>query len=359
MKKIKSVMALLLSVSIFSLVGCSSETAEGNDKILLAEVAHSVFYAPQYVAIEKGFFEEEGIEIELVGAQGADKTMASLLSKEVQIGFMGPEASIYIHNQGSADYAISFAQLTKRDGSFLVGRYPEPNFEISDLAGKEIIGGRPGGVPLMSLEYVIKQSGIEVGEDVGNGQANVRSDVQFSVMAGAFLGGEGDYVSLFEPTPTTMENDGTGYIVASLGEQSGELPYTAYCALDSYIEENPDIIQRFTNAIYKGQQFVKDAEAAEIAEIISPQFIEIELEDLTTIVQRYKDIDAWSETPILEEESFNRLMDIMDLAGELTERADFNALVDNQFAIEAVKSNATKALLAQDVTPIFELEVME
>ncbi|ONI45526.1 nitrate ABC transporter substrate-binding protein [Candidatus Epulonipiscioides gigas] len=337
MKALKTLIATL-GVALF-IVGCSIDTANETDLIQIdvAEVTHSVFYAPQYVAIENGYFEEEGLEISLLGAQGADKTMASLLSGEVEIGLMGPEASIYVYIQGSKDHAINFAQLTKRDGSFLISRKEEPEFKFSDLAGANILGGRKGGVPFMTLEYVVKNAGLTVGDNEEAGEANVRSDIQFDVMAGAFIGGEGEYVTLFEPLASQLERDGNGYIVASVGEASGEIPYTAYSALDSYIETNPEIIQGFTNAIYKGQQFVKQNQASVVATVIAPHFKEFSIEELTTVVERYQDIDAWSSTPIMTEDSLNRLMDVMELAGELKERVDFEDIVNNTFAEQSVQ----------------------
>ncbi|MEG0388288.1 MAG: ABC transporter substrate-binding protein [Niameybacter sp.] len=317
-------------------VGCNKQQG-GLEKIKVAEVTHSVFYAPQYVAMEHGFFEEEGIEVELLGAQGADKTMAALLSGEVQVGLMGPEASIYVYNQGSKDYSVCFAQLTKRDGSFIVGREANENFAFNDLAGKEILGGRKGGVPEMTLEYGIKNSGLTIGEDTAGGEVNVRTDIQFAVMAGAFTGGEGDYVTLFEPLATALEKENQGYIMASVGEETGEIPYTAYSALSSYMEKNQDVIERFTRAIYKGQQFVQTHEAEEIAKIISPHFTELSLEDLTTVVNRYQEIDAWCENPILKEESLSRLMDVMELAGELETRAPYEKIVTTQYAENVMK----------------------
>lgn len=337
MNKFKTTMCVLVTMLLSVMtVGCSGTIGE-KDKIKLAEVTHSVFYAPQYVAIEQGFYEEEDIEIELLNTQGADKTMAALLSKEVQIGLMGPEASIYVYNQGSKEYAINFAQLTKRDGSFIVGREANTNFQIADLAGKEILGGRKGGVPEMTLEYAIKNAGLVIGEDIASGEVNVRTDVQFGVMAGAFTGGEGDYVTLFEPLATALEKEGTGYIMTSVGQETGEIPYTAYCALNTYIEENEDVILRFTRATYKGQQFVKEHSAREIAEIIAPHFKEVAIEDLTIVVERYKSIDAWCEEPTLKEESLNRLMDVMELAGELDQRAPYDVIVTTKYAEEAIK----------------------
>nr|WP_069997412.1 ABC transporter substrate-binding protein [Cellulosilyticum sp. I15G10I2] len=333
MKGLRVTLAIIttLMLSIFN-IGCSKG---GVTDIKVAEVTHSIFYAPQYVALEKGFFEEEGLKVELVGAQGADKTMAALLSGEVQIGFMGPEASIYVYNQGSKDYAINFAQVTKRDGSFLVSRVNEPEFKFENLKGKEVIGGRKGGVPEMTLEYVLKNNGLTIGE--ANSDVNVRTDIQFAAMGGAFTGGEGDYVTLFEPVATSLEKAGLGYIVASIGKESGEIPYTAYCALESYMKKHPDIIQKFTNAIYKGQQFVMNHSAEEIAPIIAPQFKELSHEDLVTVIERYKAIDAWCSDPVLKEESLNRLMDVMELAGELDKRAEYSQIVNTDFAKKAMK----------------------
>lgn len=339
MNRLKVIISIVLILTM-SLIGVGCSKLDKNnkiDKIKLAEVTHSVFYAPQYVAIEKGFFKDEGIEIELLGAQGADKTMAALLSGEVQIGLMGPEASIYVYNQGSKDYAISFAQLTKRDGSFLVGREAEENFNFESLKGKEVLGGRKGGVPEMTLEYVIKDKGLNIGTNVAAGDVNVRTDIQFAVMAGAFTGGEGDYVTLFEPLATSVEKEGSGYILASIGEESGEIPYTAYCALNKYMEKNEDIIQRFTNAVYKGQQFVQSSKPEEIAAIIAPHFKELSQEDLITVVKRYQDIDAWCTEPTLKEASVSRLMDVMEKAGELDKRPPYDKIVTTKFAEQSIK----------------------
>mgnify|MGYP000380721868 CR=1 FL=1 len=327
---------LLIIPLVFTLLlgGCSDS---GLKKVTIAEVTHSVFYAPQYVAIEAGFFKEQGLDVDLLLTQGADKTMAALLSNEAQVGFMGPEATIYVYNQDSKDFAINFAQVTKRDGNFLLSRTASPNFNFEDLKGKTIIGGRKGGMPEMTLEYVLKTQGLTLGEDAANGEVNVRTDIQFAAMGGAFTGGEGDFVTLFEPTATQVEQSGDGYIVASMGQISGEIPYTAYSALGSYMSEQPEVIQQFTNAIYKGQQYVASHSAEEIAEIIAPQFKEISKADLVTVIQRYKDNDTWCETPLLKEESLNHLMDVMEMAGELTSRPPYEAIVETSFAEEAVK----------------------
>ena len=332
-------LASALSLGVCCLTGCSSQQEKKElDKITIAEVTHSVFYAPQYAAITQGFFEEEGIEVDLIDAQGADKTMAALISGEADIGLMGPEASIYVYKQGSKDYAINFAQLTKRDGSFIVSREKNDDFSYEDMAGKEILGGRAGGVPLMTLEYLLKNKGLTIGENKSAGEVNVRSDVQFGVMAGAFAAGEGDYTTAFEPTATQLEKQGAGYIVASVGQDAGEIPFTCYSATKSYMDENSDLVQRFTNALYKGQQWVQKASDEEIAKAMQPFFEDTSLDDLKVVAQKYKEIDAWASDPILKEESLNRLMDVMIEGGELDEKIPYDSVVTTTYAQKAIES---------------------
>lgn len=295
--------------------------------IQLNEVTRSVFYAPQYVAIANGFFEEEGLAIEMTTGQGADKVMTAILAGQSDIGLCGPEASIYVYNEGREDYVEVFAQLTKRDGSFLVSKNPTDNFSWNDLKGKTVIPGRKGGVPYMTFEYVLKQNGINPETDLV-----LDDSIQFDLMAGAFAGGNAEYVTLFEPTASMTEEQGKGYVVASVGEASGEVPYTAYCAKKSYIEENSDIIEGFTRAVYRGQQWVKEHSAREIAEVIQDFFPDTTVESLEQSVQSYKDIDAWNENPILKEESFDKLQLIMTEAGELDQKAPYDKIVNNTFA---------------------------
>lgn len=296
-------------------------------KLVVSEVTHSVFYAPQYVAINLGFFEKNGIEIELINSQGADKVMSAVLSGQVDIGFAGPEASIYVYLQGKKDYPQVFAQLTKRDGSFLVGRTNEDNFTWENLKGKHVLPGRKGGVPYMTLEYVIKQNGLDPATDM-----NFDNSISFDAMTGAFVGGTGDYVTIFEPTATALELEGKGYIVASVGEASGEIPYTAYFANKSFIEKNSELIQNFVNAIYEGQVWVSTHSAREIAEVLLPSFPDSDINVLEKVVERYKSIDAWNTTPYMTEESFNRLQDVIEASGELSERVPFEVLVLNNFS---------------------------
>lgn len=305
---------------------------ENLKKINVSEVTRSVFYAPQYVAIKNGFFEKNGIEIELITGQGADAVMTSVLSNQVEIGFAGPEASIYVYNEGKEDYTQVFAQLTKRDGSFLVSREKTENFNWQELKGKTVIPGRKGGVPYMTLEYVLKKNGINPQTDLV-----LDDSIKFDLMAGAFAAGNADYVTLFEPTASMTELQGAGYIVASVGEESGEIPYTAYFAKKSYIEKNKDIIQGFTNAIYEGEEWVKLHSAMEIAEVIQDFFPDTDLKTLESAIQSYKKIDAWCENPILKEESFNRLQDVMIEAGELIEKVPYEKIINNTFSEKTTK----------------------
>ncbi len=322
---------ILVSLLILMLVlpGCGTKELK---EITLCEVTHSIFYAPQYAAINKGFFEEEGLKVTLVNGAGADKVMTAVLSGQADIGFSGPEACVYVYNEGKEDYGVIFAQLTKRDGSFFVAREPMPDFKWENVRGKYIIGGRKGGVPEMTLEYVLKQNNLIPGVDV-----EVDTSIQFALMGGAFLSGQGDFVTLFEPVASSIEREGKGYIVASIGAESGEIPYTAYYAKNSYINKNRNIIQAFTNAIYKGQQWVENNSNTEVAKALSESFPDTDLEMLETVVARYKKQDTWNKTPIMKEEALLRLQEVMKEAGELKDLAPFNELVDNQFAEEAIK----------------------
>lgn len=315
--------AALLITGLFA--GCGAQNKL--QKVTVSEVTHSVFYAPQYAAIELGFFEEEGLELELSNGEGADKVMTAVLSGSVDIGFAGPEACIYVYNEGKEDYMQVFAQLTQRDGAFILAREKDEDFTWEKLRGKRLLPGRKGGVPYMTLEYVVKQHGMTPGVDV-----IFDDSIQFSAMAGAFIGGTGDYVSLFEPTASALEKEGAGYIVASVGAESGEIPYTAYFAQKSFIAKNENLIQSFTNAVAKGLAWVKEHTAAQIAEVIQPAFPDTDLKTLETVVQNYKNIDAWRETPDMKEESFQKLQTVMQEAGELEKAAPFSELVNNSFA---------------------------
>ena len=327
------VVLAVATVVIINNINNDTETVSNDITTLqVNEVTRSVFYAPQYLAIENGYFEEEGLELELTTGQGADKVMTAVLAGQSDIGFAGPEAAIYVYNEGKEDYIEVFAQMTKRDGSFLVSRNENKDFKWTDLKGSTIIPGRKGGVPYMTFEYVLKQNGIDTKKEVV-----LDDSIKFDLMAGAFAGGNADYVTLFEPTASMTEQQGKGYIVASVGEAAGEIPYTAYFAKKSYIDENPEIIQGMTDAVYKGLVWTKEHTAEEIAEVIVEFFPDTDLEMLANSVQSYKDIDAWNETPVLKEEAFNRLQTVMTEAGELDTKAPYELIVNNEFAENAVK----------------------
>ncbi len=317
-------LALSLCLAVPLLCACGSE----RETVQLNEVTHSVFYAPQYVAMELGFFADEGLDIVLTNGGGADKVMTAVVSGQSDIGLAGPEACIYVYNQGKDDYPVIFGQLTKRDGSFLVGRSGD-DFHWSDLNGKTVIGGRAGGVPEMTLEYVMRHNGVIPQED-----ATVDTSVQFNMMAGAFTGGQGDYVTLFEPTATEVESAGQGHILCSIGAESGEIPYTAYFANQSYMAAHPDTIQSFTNGIARAMTWIATHSDEEVAQVLVNQFPDTDVSVLATVVGRYRAIDAWNATPVMQQSSLERLETVMTEAGELkkSEWVDFSKLVNNSFA---------------------------
>lgn len=301
-------------------------------KITLNEVAHSVFYAPLYVAIEKGYFKDENIDLTLVTRFGADKTMTAVISGEADIGFMGSEASVYMYSEGASDYVVNFAQLTQRAGNFLVARQDNEHFQWADLKGKTVLGGRKGGMPEMVFEYILKENGIDPEKDL-----TIIQNIDFGSTAPAFADGRGDFTIEFEPGATSLESEGKGHVIASLGKDSGYVPYTAFSAKKSYLKENPDVIQRFTNALQKGMDYVRSHSPSETASVIKPQFPETTLEMITTIVTRYYEQDTWKSNLIFEESSFDLLQDILESAGELEKRAPYKDLITTEFAENAAK----------------------
>lgn len=292
------------------------------ETVRLAEVAHSIFYAPMYVAIEEGYFEDVGIDIELSLANGADKVSAAVLAGDADVGFAGSEATIYVYNGGEKDYLKTFARLTQKDGSFIVAREDIKDFTLDDLVGKTIIGGRAGGMPEMTLEWALTDAGIDPKKDV-----NIDTSVAFSAMSSAFIGGTGDFVALFEPNALELEKEGYGYVVASLGELGGVVPYTAFFARDSYLNENKELIENFDKAIQKGIDFVHNSSDKKVAEAIIDQFPDTSTDDLTKIVKRYRSIDAWPDNTEFTEEEFDHLQDIMINAGELDSKVPFSDLM--------------------------------
>lgn len=315
---------ILLLIGVITILTMTFSTPKEDDNLTtinLAEVSHTIFYAPQYAAIQNGYFEEEGMEINLILTPGADKVAAALLSKDADIGLSGSEATIYVYNGGEQDYLKTFAQLTQKDGSFLVSRTPIENFTLEDLRGKTVIGGRRGGMPEMTFEYVLRQNGMDPKTDL-----TIDTSVEFAAMGGAFIGGDDDFVTLFEPTALEVEQQGYGYVVASIGELGGVVPYTSYSARISFIEENPDLIAGFNRAVQKGLDYVHSHSDEEVAKTILSFFPDTSLNDLTEVVGRYRKIDAWPTTTSFTEESFNHLQDIMIDAGELEEKVPYSEL---------------------------------
>ena len=330
----KKIVSIVLAVSMLAVcvTGCKTTTRKQLKPVVLNEVAHSIFYAPQYAAIELGYFEDEGLDLTLVNGAGADKVMTALISGDADIGFMGSEASIYVYQQGSDDYAVNFAQLTQRAGNFLVGREAQDNFTWADLKGKKVLGGRAGGMPQMVFEYILQKHGLDPKTDL-----NIDQSINFGLTAAAFTSNDADYTVEFEPFATGLEKEGNGHVIASLGVDSGYVPYTAYSVKKSYLEKNPETIQKFTNAIQKGLEYVNTHSAEEIAKVIQPQFKETDEDTIATIVGRYKDQDTWKGDTVFEKDSFELLENILEEAGELNERVPYDKLVTTEFSQEAAK----------------------
>lgn len=327
----RGIAVLLVLLLLVLMSGCGGNAKSGGHKVTLNEVAHSIFYAPMYVAIEEGYFAEEGIDLELVTGFGADKTMTAVLSGSADIGFMGSESSIYTYVGGAEDYVVNFAQLTQRAGNFLVSREPIENFRWEMLKGKDVLGGRAGGMPEMVFEYILAKNRISTD------QLQIDQSIDFGSTAAAFSGGQGDFTVEFEPHATALEQKGEGYVVASLGEESGYVPYTAFCAKRSYLEKNEELVQGFTNALQKGMDYVNSHSPEEIAKTIAPQFPETKMDALITIVRRYDEQDTWKEDLIFEQKSFDLLQNILMDAKVLEKKVPYEDLVTTRFAAEAAK----------------------
>lgn len=330
-KRIFKLLPVLLAM--LALCACGDKKNKDDNaltEVTLNEVAHSIFYAPQYVAIENGYFKDEGIDLNLVTGFGADKVMTALVADEAQIGFMGSEASVYVYLEGSKDYAVNFAQLTQRAGNFLVSREPIEDFKWEDIKGQTVLAGRAGGMPQMVFEYVLKKNNIDPKNDL-----NMVQNIDFGLTAGAFTGGQGNMTVEFEPHATSLELQGEGYVVASLGVDSGYVPYTAYCAKKSYLAENPEVIQGFTNAIQKGLEYVNSHTSDEIAAIIAPQFPETDVKTIAIIVERYKTQDTWKNDTVFTKESYDLLCDILQSAGQLDGNVPYEDIITTEYAEKA------------------------
>jgi NitT/TauT family transport system substrate-binding protein len=328
LKKFVIILILVCLIVVGFLIFKKDKKSDNLTSITVGEVTHSVFYAPQYVASRLGYFEDEGLDVEIRLTSGADKVTSAVLSGDVEIGFCGSEATIYVYNNGEEDYLVNFAGLTKKDGSFLVSRKKIDNFSVDDLKGKHILSGREGGMPSLTLQWALNQNGIN------NDEVNLDTSVDFSSMSGAFIGGNGDFVTMFEPAASQLEKQGYGYIVESVGNLGGTVPYTAYNARKSYIENNPDVIEGFNKAIQKGIDYTLSHSAEEIAEVIMDDFPDTSKNDLISIINSYKDIDSWFKTTYIEEEDFNHIKEIMKNGDKLDKDAPFEKLVDNSYSKE-------------------------
>ena len=326
MKKIILSVVFVLLISGFLIFVTSKPNTKKEEKIKVAEVAHSIFYAPQYIADKKGFFKEEGLDVEFILTPGADKVTAAVLSKDVEIGFCGAESSIYVYNNNKKDYIVNFAALTNKDGSFIVSREKIKDFKLEDLKGKYIIGGRKGGMPEMTLEYTLKENNINLDE------VTIDTSVEFANMASAFISGTGDFVTLFEPSATKLENEGKGYVVASLGEYGGEVPYTSYNALKSYLTENKDTVKKFTKAINKGLDYVSKTDDETLASELIDYFPDMTKNELKTMIKRYKKINAWKKNTYFSKKEFEHMEDILLEAGTIDKKVPYKKLVDTSFS---------------------------
>lgn len=320
----------LTFILLLTSVACQNDN--GKTKVEVNEVTHSIFYTPFYVAIEGGFFEKEGLEISLTNGGGSDASMTALLSGSCDIALLGPETIIYTAIGGAKDTPKIFAQLTKRDGSFLMGRKEDKNFTWESLRGKEIIAGRRGGSPAMSLEYALNKNGLKDGENV-----TLNYDVQFNLTAAAFVAGTGDYVTMFEPTASEYQREGKAYIVASIGKESGEVPFTTFAAKESFIKSNEDLIKKFTTALYNAIKYIKETDTQKVAKLLEKSFPSTSLQSIVDSLNSYKEIDAWQEDLLLKKEAFNRLQEVMENAGELTTRVNYEDLVYNEITEDVYK----------------------
>lgn len=332
MKKTITTVLLVIALLATLALGITACDRDNGNVIRLNEVTHSLFYTPQYLAMSLGYFEEEGLTVEVTNGQGANNVMTALLTNEADIGLMGCEANIYVYLQGKKDYPRVIGQLTKRDGSFLVARTEDKSFDYSGLDGKTVLMGRKGGMPAMILQYVLNNKGYENGKNI-----TMDYSIEFGALGPAFTSGTGDFVPLFEPSASQLVKEGKGYIVSAIGMDSGEIPYTCYTATSRYIEKHPENVEKFLRAVWKGTEYALTHSAEDIAKLVEKHFTGTSLEMLTKAIENYKNADVWTTTPVTNKQAFERIQDIIENAGELSKRVGYDVIVDNTAASKVGK----------------------
>ena len=331
MQKIKNisifiVCLLIILASSILFIGCG----DNENRIRLNEVTHSIFYAPLYAAYNLGYFEDEGLDVTIESATGSDASMTALLSGSADIVLVGPETVVY--SQGTQDSPVVFGQLTQKDGSFFVSRDDVQDFSIEDLRGTTIIGGRQGGMPAMTLEYIIEQAGLTIGTNTAAGEVNLRTDVSFPMIGSEFVTSGCEYCTLFEPTATNLEKEGNGYVLDAVGEFSGYLPYTVFATKQSFLEEKSEQAEKFLNAVYRGYQYIATQSSLKAAQALAPSFSGMSTEELQIAVEQYLSIDAWCSSPVMTEQSFQKMMEIINSTSDTQYSATYSELVDNTIA---------------------------
>jgi NitT/TauT family transport system substrate-binding protein len=300
--------------------------------VKFSEVIRSIFYAPHYIAMQKGFFKEEGLNVDMNTAQGSDKGAASLIAGTADISLIGPETAIYIYNQKGEKTLKIFHQLTMRDGSFLLSRNKADAFKWSDLEGKTVLGWRPGSSPQMVLNSKLNQDKIK---------ADVTTNIASTAMAGAFTSGKGDFIQVYEPIASTLEKEGKANYVASVGEAFGPYPETSYVATSDFMKSNPETIQKFVNAVVKGTKWLSTATDNEIAEALTPFFDGTPKDVIIQSINRYKKQDTWPVVPELTAEHFETLQKVLIENGVLKPEqkiANMSDIVDMSFVKSSEKA---------------------
>lgn len=330
MKKVFSIFAacVLVLFTGLSFVGCKKQNEAG--VIRINEVTHSVFYAPLYVAINLGFMEDEGVKIELTNGGGSDVSMAALLSGSADIALMGPETVVYVEANGSNNHPIVFGQLTKKDGCFLISKQQYTDFDYKrDMANKTAIIGRDGGMPAMTFEWICNSVGLINGTNI-----TLDTATAFNMMVPVFENTSAEFCTMFEPTASEFVEANKGYYVDSVGEHSGEIPYTCFMAYPDFISKNTELISGFLRAIKRAYNYIVSSSSMDVAKALAPSFDTTKLESLAKAVEKYIEIDVWSSSPAMSKDSFNRLLTVLKNSKKLAsdKNVEFSKIVNNSYA---------------------------